>query len=62
MVRRVTDRSDLLDSLSLPLEDTLEPPLARADEVVRGTPGNSRLPLLRHPRDARIIPQSRDFH
>jgi error-prone DNA polymerase len=62
MVRRVTDRSDLLDSLSLPLEDTIDPPLARADEVVRGTPGGSRLPLLRHPRDARIIPQSRDFH
>jgi error-prone DNA polymerase len=62
MVRRVTDRSDLLDSLSLPLDDTLDPPLARADEVVRGTPGDSRLPLLRHPRDARIIPRSRDFH
>jgi error-prone DNA polymerase len=62
MLRRVTDRSNLLDSLSLPLEATLEPPLARADEVVRGTAGDSRLPLLRHPRDARIIPQSRDFH
>ncbi len=62
MLRRVTDRSDLLDSLSLPLEDTLDPPLARADEVVKGTPGGSRLPLLGHPRDARIIPQSRDFH
>jgi error-prone DNA polymerase len=62
MLRRVTDRSDLLDSLSQPLEDALDPPLARADEVVRGTPGGSRLPLLRHPRDARILPRSRDFH
>jgi error-prone DNA polymerase len=62
MVRRVTDRSDLLDSLSLPLEDMLDPPLARADEVVRGITGDSRLPMLRHPRDARIIPRSRDFH
>lgn len=62
ILRRVTDRSDLLDSLSLPREDTLDPPLARADEVVKGTPGGSCLPLLRHPRDARIIPQSRDFH
>jgi error-prone DNA polymerase len=62
MLRRVTDRSDLLDSLSLPLDDTLDPPLARADEVVKGTPGGSRLPLLRHPRDTRVIPQSRDFH
>ncbi len=71
MLRRVTDRSDLLDSLSLPLDETLDPPLARADEVVRGTPagsrvqstqGGDRLPLLRHPRDARIIPRSRDFH
>jgi error-prone DNA polymerase len=63
MLRRVTDRSDLLDSLSeLPADAPMESPLARADEVARGTPGDARLPQLRHPREARIIPRSRDFH
>ncbi|MGL6042430.1 MAG: OB-fold nucleic acid binding domain-containing protein, partial [Sandaracinobacteroides sp.] len=63
MVRRVTDRSDLLDSLGETAPDQpFEPPIARADEVLRGTAGDSRLPALRHPRDARIIPRSRDFH
>lgn len=47
-------------------------PLARADEVLRPEPGSARsgertrlvaTPSVRaHPRDARIMPKSRDFH
>ncbi|WP_296425887.1 error-prone DNA polymerase [Yoonia sp.] len=51
----LTDRSDALERLS---NDVLEPPLARADEVRRALPATSR----GHPRDARVIPKSRDFH
>ncbi len=58
MARRVEDRSDLLDSLS---DGGLTPQLARADEVARlQAPRPAH--LHRHPRDVRIIPQSRDFH
>jgi len=53
MANRVHDRSALLDTLG---EDTaVRVPLARADEMVRPVPP-------RHPRDARIVPKSRDFH
>lgn len=51
----LADRSDALDWLA---NAHLHVPLARADEV--------RRPILppahRHPRNARIIPKSRDFH
>jgi error-prone DNA polymerase len=57
MLRRVTDRSVLLDGLS---DASLVPVLAPADEVVRAMP--ARLPRHGHPRDARILPRSRDFH
>ena len=49
------DRSDVLLRLS---DRSLAPPLSRADEVKRPIPAPSR----GHPRNARIIPGSRDFH
>lgn len=56
MANRVVDRTDLLATLTERREDgALTPPLARADEVVRPVPS-------RHPRDARVLPKSRDFH
>jgi error-prone DNA polymerase len=57
MLRRVTDRSALLDGLS---DASLVPALAPADEVVRAMP--ARLPRHGHPREVRILPRSRDFH
>ena len=39
-------------------DDLLETSVARADHVVSPLPGS----LHRHPRDAKIIPSSRDFH
>jgi error-prone DNA polymerase len=55
MGERVTDRSAELARLSD--AHVADPPLARADEVVRPQP-----PRGRHPRDLRILPKSRDFH
>lgn len=56
MANRVIDRTDLLATLTERREDgALTPPLARGDEVVRPVPS-------RHPRDARVLPKSRDFH
>ncbi|ESZ85717.1 MAG: DNA polymerase [Blastomonas sp. CACIA14H2] len=56
MANRVVDRTDLLATLTEARDDgALTPPLARADEVVRPVPS-------RHPRDARVLPKSRDFH
>ncbi|GAA0639821.1 error-prone DNA polymerase [Sphingomonas ursincola] len=56
MANRVIDRTDLLATLTEARGDgALTPPLARADEVVRPVPS-------RHPRDARVLPKSRDFH
>ena len=58
VARRITDRSHELSGLS---EDHLtEIQLARADVVAH--PQTPRLPTHRHPRDIRILPQSRDFH
>jgi error-prone DNA polymerase len=51
----LTDRSDALDRLS---DDPMDVPLARADEVRKPVPNGTH----RHPRDARVIPKSRDFH
>ncbi len=56
MANRVIDRTDLLATLTERREDgALTPPLARGDEVARPVPS-------RHPRDARVLPKSRDFH
>jgi len=52
----LTDATHQLHALS---DDLLDAPLARADEVNRPMP--ERGPGG-HPRDARIIPKSRDFH
>ncbi|MBE2278415.1 MAG: error-prone DNA polymerase [Rhodobacteraceae bacterium] len=49
------DRSDVLLRLA---DRSLAPPLSRADEVRNPIPA----PTLGHPRNARIIPGSRDFH
>jgi error-prone DNA polymerase len=49
------DRSDALYRLA---PEGMTPALARADEVVKPIPAESR----KHPRNVRIIPKSRDFH
>ncbi|WP_293824992.1 error-prone DNA polymerase [uncultured Brevundimonas sp.] len=58
VVRHVIDRSDELSRLSEEHETQVQ--LARADVVAN--PQLPRLPPHRHPRDARILPGSRDFH
>jgi error-prone DNA polymerase len=55
VAHQLTDRSDALDRLST---DALNVPLARADEVRKPLPSGTHT----HPRNARIIPKSRDFH
>ena len=68
---KLIDRSDWL--LSLSVDSPMMPiALANADEVRRPEPGSARnhaptpsltaQRLAGHPRDARIIPKSRDFH
>ena len=67
IVTTIVDASAKLMTLS---EDHLVPAIARADDVNRPLPHSHRspqiseLPPIRHghPRDARIIPNSRDFH
>ena len=66
------DASDLLATLADADDAPMPIPLARADEVLRPEPGSARsaertrlvaTPSVRaHPRDARIMPKSRDFH
>jgi error-prone DNA polymerase len=72
---KLEDRSDWLQLLSAEAA-TMKAPLANADEVLRPDPGSAhpaRFPAdpnankmhprwASHPRDARIIPKSRDFH
>jgi error-prone DNA polymerase len=55
VVEALHDRSDVLLRLS---DRSLPVPLSRADEVRNPIPA----PAHRHPRNARIIPASRDFH
>ena len=55
VVERLEDRGDVLLRLS---DRSLVPPLSRADEVRSPIPA----PTPGHPRNARIIPGSRDFH
>ena len=65
----LVDRSDRLGHLS-ERGETLPIPIANADEVLRPEPGSARGQtsardhprFAGHPRDARIIPKSRDFH
>lgn len=54
---RLENRSDRLDALS---DERLQQPIARGDEVVRPKP--DQVGIKGHPRNARIIPKSRDFH
>ncbi|MCF2872381.1 error-prone DNA polymerase [Octadecabacter sp. G9-8] len=56
VANHLANRSDALDRLS---QDPMDVPLARADEVKKALPHGSR---GSHPRNARIIPKSRDFH
>jgi error-prone DNA polymerase len=55
VVDALVDRTDVLHRLA---DRPVALPLSRADEVVRPIPA----PTHRHPRDAKIIPGSRDFH
>jgi error-prone DNA polymerase len=55
VVEVLQDRSDVLLRLS---DRSLSPPLSRADEVKHPVPA----PTHGHPRNAKIIPSSRDFH
>jgi error-prone DNA polymerase len=72
---KLEDRSDWLQLLSAEAA-TMKAPLANADEVLRPDPASAhpaKFPAdpnankmhprwASHPRDARIIPKSRDFH
>jgi len=62
---RIEDRSVWLAELS-EWARQMPVPIANADEVRRPEPGSARgsrqPPSLRHPRDARVVPKSRDFH
>jgi len=58
MASRITDRS--ADLLRLSQTHRTEPDMARADEVKRSHPPRSA--QSGHPRAARILPRSRDFH
>ena len=55
VAQHLEDRSDALMRLA---PEGMEAPLARADEVRKPIPAQSRT----HPRNVRIIPKSRDFH
>ncbi len=59
VAQSLTDRSDALLNLS---PDRLSPAMARADEVNRPVLSRGAPQSRGHPRDARIIPKSRDFH
>jgi error-prone DNA polymerase len=56
---RHLDRTDALLRLA---PEGFAPALSHADEVARPVQGSARSPQPGHPRDARIIPKSRDFH
>jgi error-prone DNA polymerase len=55
VVEALVDRTDVLHRLA---DRPVAMPLSRADEVARPIPA----PMHRHPREAKIIPGSRDFH
>jgi error-prone DNA polymerase len=58
VAEQLTDRSDALLRLA---PESLAPPLFHADEVVRLVEDSGRSHRPAHPRDARVIPESRDF-
>ena len=64
MARQITDRSDVLASLSN--MDRLEPKLSRADIFAHPEhPHEAMRHLVQqhgHPRNLRLLPKSRDFH
>ena len=59
VAERLLDRSDALLRLA---PEGLAPALSPADEVARPVQGSARGSSQGHPRDARVIPPSRDFH
>jgi error-prone DNA polymerase len=59
IVSHLSDATHQLRDLS---EDLLDPPIAHADHVGALPPGIPEHFRQGHPRDARIIPNSRDFH
>lgn len=63
VVHELGDKTDVLGRLADNPSDGLMPvPLAHADEVQRPIPSRSGPGMRGQPRDARIIPKSRDFH
>ncbi len=60
MATRVYDRTDALATLSP--THTTQPEFARSDEVGRDSRPRHQARTSNHPRGARIIPRSRDFH
>jgi error-prone DNA polymerase len=58
VAERLVDRTDALLRLA---PEGLQPALSHADEMIRPVHGSVRSPQPGHPRDARIIPESRDF-
>ena len=58
---RLSDRSAALRRLAEP-ELEANDLLANADEVRKNGPGGAARPAARHPRDVRLLPNSRDFH
>jgi error-prone DNA polymerase len=63
---RLEDRSEWLDLLSESGREAMPVPIARADEVRRPGPDTAHPKehprSTGHPRNARILPKSRDFH
>lgn len=63
VVHELRDKSDVLLRLAdNPAEELTSIPLAHADEVRRPMPARNSAGMRGHPRNARIIPKSRDFH
>jgi error-prone DNA polymerase len=59
VAERLIDRTDALLRLA---PEGFSPVLSHADEVVKPVQGSARGSSHVHPRDARVIPPSRDFH
>ena len=59
VAERLFDRTDALLRLA---PEGFAPALSHADEVVKPVQGSARGSSHVHPRDARVIPPSRDFH
>jgi len=59
VAQSIEDRTADLGLLS---DVRLNPPTAPADEVKKDQPGSRNPMRHRHPRDVRVIPNSRDFH